>query len=77
MAERDPSSIPSSPPSFDNGTRSSSTDNDALALQSMGYDPSLQRNYSRLSVLGVAFSLTNSWFGISVALIAGINSGGP
>jgi choline transport protein len=29
------------------------------------------------SVLGIGFSLTNSWFGVSAALVAGINSGGP
>lgn len=54
----------------------SMADSDALALKSMGYDPSLRRNYSKISVLSVAYSLTNSWFGISAALITGINSGG-
>ena len=43
----------------------------------MGYTPTLKRRYSVLSILAVGFSLTNSWFGISAALITGINSGGP
>ena len=48
-----------------------SLDSDALKLTSMGYRPALRRNYSVLSVLAVGFSLTNSWFGISAALITG------
>lgn len=52
-------------------------DLDALKLVEMGYTQDLKRNYSVISVLGVGFSLTNSWFGISAALITGINSGGP
>lgn len=52
-------------------------DSDALKLAGMGYTQDLRRNYSVLSVLGVGFSLTNSWFGISAGLITGINSGGP
>lgn len=43
----------------------------------MGYTQDMRRNFSVFSVLGVGFSLTNSWFGISAALITGINSGGP
>lgn len=54
-----------------------SLDSDALKLAGMGYTQDLRRNYSVLSVLGVGFSLTNSWFGISAALITGIKSGGP
>ena len=52
-------------------------DSDALALASMGYTPDLPRSHSVLSILGLGFSLTNSWWGISAALITGINSGGP
>ena len=50
---------------------------DAMRLAEMGYTQDMQRNFSVLSVLGVGFSLTNSWFAISAALITGINSGGP
>lgn len=54
----------------------SSLDTDAMKLAEMGYKQDLKRNYTVLSVLGVGFSLTNSWWGISAALITGINSGG-
>ena len=52
-------------------------DADALKLAEMGYQQDMKRNFSVWSVLGVGFSLTNSWFAISSALITGINSGGP
>ncbi|KAF2190535.1 choline transport protein-like protein [Zopfia rhizophila CBS 207.26] len=52
-------------------------DEDALKLAEMGYTQDLKRNFSVWSVLGVGFSLTNSWFGISAAMITGIYSGGP
>lgn len=58
-------------------TRSLSADPDAAKLAEMGYTQDMSRNFSVWSVLGVGFSLTNSWFGISAALITGINSGGP
>ena len=54
-----------------------SLDSDALALAQMGYRQEMKRNYTWFSLLGVGFSLTNSWWGISAALITGINSGGP
>lgn len=54
-----------------------SADKDETNLAGMGYQQDMRRNYSVISVLGVGFSLTNSWFGISAALITGINSGGP
>lgn len=43
----------------------------------MGYTQDLTRKFSLLSILGMGFSLTNSWFAISAALVTGINSGGP
>lgn len=33
--------------------------------------------FNWLSLLGIAFSLTNSWLGVSSSLVAGISSGGP
>ncbi|KAJ4369074.1 choline transporter [Neocucurbitaria cava] len=57
--------------------QNSPVDPDALKLAEMGYTQDMSRNFSVWSVLGVGFSLTNSWFGISAALITGINSGGP
>ena len=52
-------------------------DADAMKLAEMGYTQDMRRNYTVLSVLGVGFSLTNSWWGISAALVTGISSGGP
>ncbi|KAK6461092.1 amino acid permease-domain-containing protein [Scheffersomyces coipomensis] len=45
--------------------------------QETGYTPELKRNFGVLSLLGVGFGLTNSWFGISASLITSISSGGP
>ncbi|KAI9737948.1 MAG: hypothetical protein M1834_009318 [Cirrosporium novae-zelandiae] len=50
---------------------------DALRLAEMGYTQDMKRTFSVFGVLGVGFSLTNSWFGVSSALVTGINSGGP
>jgi amino acid permease len=35
------------------------------------------KEFSVFSLLGISFSLANSLFGISTALVTGINSGGP
>ncbi|KAE8151702.1 amino acid transporter [Aspergillus avenaceus] len=51
-------------------------DADEKRLAEMGYNQDMQRNFSVFSLLGVAFSLANSWFGISASLITGISSGG-
>ncbi|KAK5126844.1 choline transporter [Cryomyces antarcticus] len=64
-------------PSSENDMDGKSLDADALKLAEMGYTQDMKRNFSVWSVLGVGFSLTNSWFGISAALVTGINSGGP
>ncbi|ODQ81343.1 hypothetical protein BABINDRAFT_160702 [Babjeviella inositovora NRRL Y-12698] len=53
------------------------TNQNDLKLQELGYQSELRRSFSIWSILGVGFGLTNSWFGISASLIAGINSGGP
>lgn len=37
----------------------------------------LSKNFGWLSLLGIAFSLTNSWLGVSSSLVVGISSGGP
>ncbi|CAK9440442.1 uncharacterized protein LODBEIA_P45420 [Lodderomyces beijingensis] len=42
-----------------------------------GYKAELRRDFSLLSLLGIGFGITNSWFGISGAMVAGISSGGP
>ncbi|UPK91726.1 hypothetical protein LCI18_002661 [Fusarium solani-melongenae] len=57
--------------------RTGSSDSDAGRLAEMGYSQDMKRNFSVWSILGVGFSLTNSWWGVSAALITGVNSGGP
>lgn len=52
-------------------------DEDADRLGEMGYVQSMNRKFSKWSILAVSFSLTNSWYGVSAAMITGINSGGP
>lgn len=52
-------------------------DADALKLAEMGYVQEMKRGFSVLSILAVGFSLTNSWFGVSAAMVTGINAGGP
>ncbi|KAI9722555.1 MAG: hypothetical protein M1828_004550 [Chrysothrix sp. TS-e1954] len=52
-------------------------DADARRLAELGYTQDMRRKFSVWSVLAVGFSVTNSWFGISAALVTGINSGGP
>ena len=64
-------------PSDDEHGDLKSLDDDALHLAQMGYTQDLKRNYTWISLLGIGFSLTNSWWGISAALITGINNGGP
>lgn len=52
-------------------------DADATKLLEMGYSQEFERNFSRWSLLGICFAITNSWFGISASLVTGISSGGP
>ncbi|CAG8939360.1 unnamed protein product [Penicillium salamii] len=50
---------------------------DSIESQPVIAQTQLRRNFSLLSVIGIGFSLANSWFGISTALATGIVSGGP
>ncbi|RSL47104.1 hypothetical protein CEP54_013569 [Fusarium duplospermum] len=56
--------------------RTGSADSDAERLAEMGYSQDMKRNFSVWYVLGVGFSLTNSWWGVSAALITGVASAG-
>ncbi|KAJ5259296.1 Choline transport protein [Penicillium angulare] len=51
-------------------------DIDAFRLADMGYAQDMTRNFSTLSILGISFTLTSSWFGFSVSLVTGLSSGG-
>lgn len=65
---------PSSADPFEEGP--AMKDQDALRLAALGYEQSMDRKFSVWSILGIGFSLTNSWFGLSAAMVTGINSGG-
>lgn len=43
-------------------------DVDARKLEEMGYEQVMERKFSVWSVLGVGFSLTNSWWAVSAAM---------
>ncbi|RJE26324.1 Gaba permease [Aspergillus sclerotialis] len=49
---------------------------DDAQLAAMGHKPELQRNYSTLSMLGLAFAVLNSWTALSASLSISITSGG-
>jgi choline transport protein len=59
-----------------NDSQSGGSNSDAARLAEMGYSQDLNRNFSILSLVGIAFCMSNSWFGISASMITGINSGG-
>lgn len=56
---------------------SDAPDADAMKLADMGYTQDMSRNFGVISLIGVAFCMSNSWWGISASLITGISSGGP
>ena len=60
-----------------NSRRRSSLAEDAAALAAMGHRQELQRNFSMLSMLGLAFAILNSWTALSASLSLALPSGGP
>lgn len=78
MASKDTSEIKSSESNADSLPSGKGVlDADALKLAGMGYVQEMKRGFSIISILAVGFSLTNSWFGVSAAMVTGIKSGGP
>ena len=57
--------------------RKSSLAEDAAALASYGHQQELQRNFSSLAMLGLAFAILNSWTALSASLSLALPSGGP
>lgn len=55
--------------------RSSIADEDHLAA--LGVKQELKRNFSFLSMLGLAFAILNSWTALSASLSLALPSGGP
>lgn len=54
-----------------------SDDTDGKGVMAADGEVHLRKSFSLWSILGVGFGLTNSWFGISASMVAGISSGGP
>jgi choline transport protein len=75
MSDSDIQKKPSvSPSDCENG--SGKMDADAAKLAEMGYTQDMSRNFGVISLIGVAFCMSNSWWGISASLVTGIKSGG-
>lgn len=54
-----------------------STAEDSDALASMGHKQELQRNFSMISMLGLAFAILNTWTALAASLNLALPSGGP
>ncbi|KAH8145159.1 uncharacterized protein LAJ45_10823 [Morchella importuna] len=54
----------------------STADQDDVRLSEMGYSSELGRKFSLLSILSVGFSISNSWWAVTGALVTGIMNGG-
>ncbi|KAH8426699.1 GABA permease GabA [Aspergillus melleus] len=50
---------------------------DDAQLAAMGHRAELKRNFSMLSMLGLAFAILNSWTALSASLNLSLSSGGP
>ncbi|KAJ2896712.1 Choline transport protein [Zalerion maritima] len=50
---------------------------DAGTLNALGVKPELERNFSKVSMLGLAFAILNSWTALSTAMSLALDSGGP
>jgi len=59
------------------GSRRTSLVDDAAALAALGHRQELQRNFSMLSMLGLAFAILNTWTALSASLTLALPSGGP
>jgi choline transport protein len=55
---------------------SANVDEDAQ-LAALGHKRELKRNFSSLSMLGLAFAILNSWTALSASLSLALPSGGP
>lgn len=50
---------------------------DSAKLQQLGHKQELQRNFSRVSMLGLAFAILNTWTALSASITLALPSGGP
>lgn len=54
-----------------------SVQEDAAHLAALGHEQELKRNFSFLSMLGLAFAILNSWTALAASLSLALPSGGP
>lgn len=52
-------------------------DDDEAQLAVRGHKQELERNFSLLSMLGLAFAILNSWTALAASLSVALPSGGP
>ncbi|KAF4458864.1 choline permease [Fusarium albosuccineum] len=50
---------------------------DSAVLEQLGHKQELQRNFSKISLLGLAFAILNSWTAASASISLALPSGGP
>ncbi|KAI1775926.1 amino acid transporter [Hypoxylon cercidicola] len=50
---------------------------DAAALEHLGHKQELKRNFSMISMLGLAFAILNTWTALAASLSLALPSGGP
>ncbi|KAI0163117.1 GABA permease gaba [Pestalotiopsis sp. NC0098] len=51
--------------------------NDAVALEQLGHKQELKRNFSMVSMLGLAFAILNTWTALAASISLALPSGGP
>ncbi|KAI1490938.1 amino acid/polyamine transporter I [Biscogniauxia mediterranea] len=52
-------------------------EDDAAALANLGHKQELKRNFSMLSMLGLAFAILNTWTALAASISIALPSGGP
>ncbi|KAI0137522.1 amino acid permease [Xylariales sp. AK1849] len=57
--------------------RRTSTAEDAVALEHLGHKQELKRNFSMISMLGLAFAILNTWTALAASITLALPSGGP
>ncbi|PWW71571.1 hypothetical protein C7212DRAFT_355193 [Tuber magnatum] len=67
----------SSSPLLKTTSSETGSDGDTAQLLALGHKPELKRNHTKLSMLGLAFSILNSWTALSASLSIALPSGGP
>ncbi|KAK8039004.1 amino acid/polyamine transporter I [Apiospora rasikravindrae] len=53
------------------------TTDDATILEQMGHKQELKRNFSMVSMLGLAFAILNTWTALATSIALALPSGGP